>query len=136
MLDPKFARYIGLPFTPTGDSLDGINCWNLHCLILKECCGVELPTYRSLYKDAKDARGIKDAVAHAEQSGCWKRNVSAPKIYDLVLLRVRGFPWHIGTYIGDRTMINANEGACSCLERVDGMKWANNVLGYWRHEKQ
>lgn len=133
MIQKRYTRYIGIPFDSGGGDLSGTNCWGLHQIILRECAGIEVPTYESMYRDSKDAPGIKSAVRSAEESGRWIRNLDEPEELDLVLLRVRGFPWHIGTYVGDKFMINANEGAASCLERVDSVKWKGSILGYWKY---
>ena len=105
---------------------------NLHRLILREQCGIHLPAYNSLYDNAEDATGIKRCVEFAKNSGEWKQRLNGSKeIFDLVLLRVRGYPWHIGTYAGEDKMVNSNKHVSSCVESLTGLKWANNVLGYW-----
>ena len=94
--------------------------------------GIDIPT-PDTFKDAQDPTGIKKTVDNARKTREWmpRVNGSQAEIFDLVLLRVRGYPWHIGTYIGEGRMINSNRHADSCIESLTGLKWVNNVLGYY-----
>ena len=129
------SDYVGIPFQDDGDSRDGINCWNLYRLVLSEQCKVELPSYAEVYKDAKDSLGIRRGVNAAQASDSWLERPFTPEPYDLVLLRVCGFPWHVAVYAGDYKMLSARRGSNSCIERIDSLIWKNNILGFWFYVK-
>ena len=136
-MDPVLNKFIGIPFVPAGDSLSGFNCWNLYRAIIKEMTGRDnLPSYADYYKDSNDKEGIELAVGVATCLEPSWRNICSLDVrpYDLVLLRIAGAPWHVGTYVGDKFMIHTRKGVASCMERIDSGVWRSRVIGFWRYE--
>jgi cell wall-associated NlpC family hydrolase len=122
--------YIGLPFQAHGRDRAGVDCYGLYRLVLSEQLGIHLPEYLS-YDSITDRAGIAATVADAQEA-LWQEVTTAPRLYDLVLLRLYGLPLHVGLYLGDARMLHIEERICAAVERLDGPVWGRRVLGYWR----
>jgi probable lipoprotein NlpC len=121
--------YIGLPFLGHGRDRAGVDCYGLYRLVLSEQLGIQLPEYLS-YDSITDRAGIAATVADAQEA-LWQE-VNAPRLYDLVLLRLYGLPLHVGLYLGLGRMLHIEERICAAVERLDSPVWARRILGYWR----
>jgi lipoprotein Spr len=125
-----FNRYIGIPFRPRGRDWQGADCWGLHRLVVKEELGIELPEYTTYLgcQGPEATRTIMKAIPD------W---IVVPprqeKMFDLVLLRKRNLPSHVGTVIGKGWMLHTMEGVAACTQEYNGLVWANRVVGFLRH---
>ncbi len=52
---------------------------------------------------------------------------------DVVLLRLRGLPIHVGLVVARGWMLHVEAKVDSVLERFDGLEWRRRVLGTYRH---
>jgi len=121
--------FIGIPFEEKGRSRDGVDCWGLVWLIYKELYDKSLPLYTDLYSDTKD-RHI-GAVINEQLDDAWLR-VDNPQKGDIIILRMRGLPFHVGMVVDDKTMIHAEQDLGSVIENYKGLKWSKRVLGFYR----
>jgi cell wall-associated NlpC family hydrolase len=129
MLD--LDEYIGIPFKSKGRDRNGIDCWGLVRLIYRERLNIELPSYIDEYGHACSDDVIKVVAAHEKE---WAK-VGKERTWDLVLLRIKGMPRHIGIVIGRKVMIHIWSGIDSCTERYDSLLWRNRILGFYRYGK-
>jgi len=53
---------------------------------------------------------------------------------DVIILRVRGKPMHVGLVLGDRQMLHIEFGINSVLERYTGARWAERIFGFYRYK--
>lgn len=121
-----YSSYIGIPYAETMES-EGLNCWQLCEKILIEVFGTRPPNYH-YYGDFKNVGPV--FVSALEQ---WKKieyeNRSAG---DLVLLRMSGYPIHLGIVISDKIMIHTLKQVGSRAEDYTCFKWKNRVIGFYR----
>jgi cell wall-associated NlpC family hydrolase len=124
------ARYIGLPFRSLGRDQSGLDCWGMVYLVYREVFAHEVPQYAD-YGDAYDIEEI-GALIRGEIVTRW-REVSHERLGDVILLRVKGQPCHVGVVIARGKFLHSFEGTQSCVERYDNLKWGRRKLGFYRY---
>ena len=124
--------YIGLPFKPHGRDRNGVDCWGLVRLVLAERFAVNLPSYADGYGSTEDARDIGRLIRG--ELNPWRPVPSgAEQPGDVVLLRLMNQPMHVGLVVDPGWMLHIEEGIDACLERYDGARWRQRVLGLYRY---
>lgn len=127
------AAAIGVPFKDHGRAFDGWDCYGLVCVAYREVLGIELPTYDGEYLTANDRGEVEGLVLSGKQA--WERIVY-PTEMSVVSLRVQNRECHLGLVLGSRHMLHVHAGIETCLERVDGTRWAHRIEGFYRHAGQ
>ncbi|MBE3605150.1 C40 family peptidase [bacterium] len=61
------------------------------------------------------------------------REAAPEQLGDVILLRVRGQPCHVGVVVARGKFLHAFEGTRSCVERYDGLKWRRRIMGFYRY---
>lgn len=132
------GHYIGLPFKVRGRKIDGLDCWGLVRLVIAEQAGVLLPAFEKNYDGISTKLDAEKIGAHirstAGNTDCW--DPIAPgqeKIFNVIVLRMRGQPMHVGIVIDDGLMLHIEHGANSCIEKYHGMRWKDLIYGFYRH---
>lgn len=136
---PKWVdQYIGIEFSEKGMTRDGLNCWGLVRLILREQFHVRgLPDYAEHYAGTRDT----DALARLfsdESEKDWVRiggpgDLRGVGIGDVPLYRVGRMPSHVGLIVAPATMIHIEQGIDSVLTPFSGLEWGRRLLGVFRH---
>jgi cell wall-associated NlpC family hydrolase len=127
------SEFIGVPYLKDGRTLDGADCIGLVTLAFRTC-GRELPPYNGagwtgLGKD-REALG-QDAMSFASNFTEIAAGKELP--YDGVLLRMAGYPIHVGLVVCDGLMLHTERGCDSALESYrDHLRWANRIEGFFR----
>lgn len=121
--------YVGIPFKEKGRDENGLDCWGLVRLWYDKELGIELPSYIDAYQTTNDIE-ITETIKK-EQAIKWEL-VDTPKRGDVVLLKIKGLPWHVGIYLGDNRMLHVEQGCDSIIEKLGRSKWKNRILGYYR----
>ncbi|MFN3827780.1 MAG: C40 family peptidase [Micavibrio sp.] len=129
------SGYIGIPFAEKGRDRDGCDCWGLVRLVLQDIYGVkDLPAYTETYSDTKDTENLP-RVYETEAERDWIRIDADQELPgDVVLMRIRAVPMHVGVVIAKGWMIHVCEGIDSTRERYDGLEWRSRIIGYFRHK--
>lgn len=125
--------YKNIPFKDRGRDENGVDCWGLVALILKNECGIEVPSYIDDYDNTEERDKLAGLIAE-ERAKLWE-SVDKPQPFDVIVLEMRGVPMHVGIVIGDRLMIHCSKGVGVSVEDYTGMKWRYNVLGFERWRK-
>ncbi len=122
-------------FKPRGRDRAGIDCWGIVYLYYKEILNIDLPSYTDLYS-ASDIRNYEHLHSiFKTEVPLWQLvDIAIPA--DVVLLRLRGRPIHVGLVIEPGRMLHIEEGIDICEERYDGIKWKNRVIGVHRYKPQ
>jgi cell wall-associated NlpC family hydrolase len=127
------ARYVGRPFADGGRDLDGVDCWGLVRLILREQYSLELPSYAGAYPSASERSEVSTLVAASVPELGW---IPARPPYlagDGVVLRVENRPWHVGLMLNDDDFIHVMPSGTSLIESITGLRWGRRIVGVYRH---
>jgi cell wall-associated NlpC family hydrolase len=129
----SWAReYVGIPFADLGRTrADGLDCWGLVRLVLRERTGVELPSLTCEYASTRDER-VLSAVVLRQRPLVNAESVDEPAIGDIVLLRLRGLLSHVGVYVGGGCMLHTRRRTGAVVEDLRSPLWARRVEGYYR----
>ena len=128
-------QYIGLPFKTCGRSREeGLDCWGLVRLIYKEQFSIDLPSYNDEYNDSHN--NLQTSSTIQKHWGEWlKVPLEEARPGDVIVLRLSGFPTHVGLVIGNNKMLHIIEGTDSVIEDYQSRLWEKRVLGIFRHER-
>ena len=126
------GRYIGLPFLARGRDRRGLDCWGLVRLALAEQFALQLPCFAKDYAHATDSEKIA-TVARGEIPR-WRAIAPGDEaLGDVIVLRLRGVPMHVGLVIGDGQMLHIEASINSAIERYTGLRWRDRVEGFYRY---
>lgn len=130
--------YIAVPFKTHGRDRAGCDCWGLVRLVYAEQYGISLPDHAEAYRTA-DSRSTQDigAVIDAESAAHWRPvDKAQARDGDVIILRTKGHPLHVGLVVGRGQMLHVLSGANSVVEFFDGIKWKHRIIGFFRHESR
>lgn len=122
-------QYVGIPYKAGGRGYDGCDCYGLVRLVLKEQFGKDMPEYGDCISHGSDEshRLISD---HLPLVDAFRPDV--PRAGDVVVLKIRGLPSHVGVYLGGGKMLHTLAEHDSAIESVDSPKWVKRIEGYYR----
>lgn len=127
------GRYIGLPFEAHGRSRSGLDCWGLVRLALSEQFNVALPHYSGEYKSCTDTDGISALIER--EALLWAPvRPGGEKTGDVIVLRLKGLPVHVGLVLGGRQMLHVEQGIDSAIESYTSPRWKDRIFGFYRYE--
>ena len=139
--------YVGLPYKPLGRNRDGIDCYGLVRLVLKEQCGIDLPSYsseadRSGFRDDDpthpEGREVRAQVI-ADQitmNGFYSVERDTLRPFDLLITRTYGDPIHIGLVVRPTLMLHTYGGSSattSVIVDYSSPDWASRIIRCVRH---
>lgn len=132
MIESWTNDYICVPFEEKGRERSGVDCWGLVRLIYKEKLGIELPSLL-FYKNTTDRPTIKKI--YEEESGShWKQiPFGEEKEYDVIVLRMMGFPMHVGIVLQGGFMIHCLKGSGTVIVNYLDKQWIKRIVGFYRH---
>jgi hypothetical protein len=125
-------KYVGIDFVDKGRDLSGADCWGLGKLILEKEKNLIVPSYLD-YIDTEDIKNINQLISQHSVVDWIK--VEEEKEFDFVLMRMRGFPAHVGVVVKPGLMIHTEKGLNACLEDYKCSKWSRRIIGFYRHKK-
>lgn len=124
--------YIKIPFGDKGRDRKSCDCWGLVRLIYRDRLGIELPELLD-YSDTLDGKNISQ-LCRQEASSHW---VSIPhgeeKPFDVIVLKVMGFPMHIGVVCANGFMIHCLKGSNTVVVPYNGVIWKKRIAGFYRY---
>jgi cell wall-associated NlpC family hydrolase len=124
-------NYLPIPFVPHGRSKEGVDCWGLVCLIYADHFGIQLPSYSEV--DWKDGEAVARSVKEQQQAEWAEVDAKDRREFDVILLRIKGLPWHVGVVLNQRQFIHIDPSRGVCVESFNSIHWKNRILGYFRH---
>ena len=130
MSGKNFDGYVGISFAEKGRDRSGCDCWGLVRLVLREQFGQDLPDLSDGYATTKDADSIL-SLYEGEKSN-WQR-VTDGQAGDVIVLRIKGRPTHVGIVIEPGRMLHVDRGIDAATERYDGPHWRSRVEAIYRH---
>ena len=128
---PKWCNdYVGMPFVDRGRDKSGCDCWGLVRLVLHERFNIAVKCFADDYRDAKDGDSISKICVTEKE--LWSK-VDKPKAGDVILLLIKGLPWHIGIVVDPPWMLHVERGADAVMEKYDNLMWRNRIEGFYRY---
>lgn len=120
-----------VPFVPGGRSRDGLDCWGVVWLAHKEYYGNQLYSGTEEYEphDIKNYEKLGSLV-NKYLPGWSKVDKSQPG--DVLLMRLRGRPIHVGLIISEGVMLHIEHGIELCVEKYGNTVWKNRIVGIYR----
>lgn len=122
-------KYLNIPFKDKGRDETGVDCWGLVYLYYINEYNVKLDDHCDAYENTQDL-SIADRV-DKETETTWQQIIT-PQSGDVVLVRMRNRPMHVGIYCGDGLMMHIEENNTPTIEKLGSIKWSKRVLGYYR----
>jgi cell wall-associated NlpC family hydrolase len=127
------GHYIGLPFHEHGRDRSGLDCWGLVRLVMAEQFNIALPSHAHEYERTTAVDKISALIER--ESVKWKIIATGQETCgDVVVLRVRGKPMHVGLVLGDKHMLHIERGINSVIERYTGPHWSERIAGIYRYK--
>lgn len=123
-------NYVGIPFLNLGRTREGVDCWGLVKLIMREQFNLELSDFK--YADAGNRIESERLFANADELQNWYQ-VTEPLIGDLVALRIFGNVCHFGICAGSRYFLHSLYGLDSALDSLDSARWNRRIYAIYRH---
>jgi len=142
---PSWAgRYVGAPFKIDGASLDGLDCWGLCHLVLKEQAHIDTPTYieetTSKIDGTSRLLGVSKIVSHAVDGNVWTE-VKEPKIFDCLLMaaltgdeRARRVPSHVGMMLSAKHVLHVWKETDSVIIPITHPMVRSKIIAFYRHK--
>lgn len=131
-------KYESAQFKVKGRGPDEFDCWGLVKEIYKNDHPekIILPSYIECYETTTlkdDKIKISDTILQEQQIKWCK--VDKPQPFDVVVLKIAGFPMHVGIVIRKGVMIHCTQGINVAIEKYTSMRWDNKVMGFYRYEQ-
>lgn len=136
MLPTWAASWVGLPYAELGRGPHGFDCWGLVAAVQREVFCRTVPRYDALTWPHGSPRSVTEAVgafAREEAAAQYDEVPDGSECEgDIVLLRMRGQPLHVGVVLGDGMMLHTDESEGSCVESYRGMLFGQRITGFYR----
>lgn len=125
-------KYMYIPFKEKGRDESGADCLGLMRIILKNECGIILPSYDDLYENTIHKESVSGAIDNVQKE--LFKTVVAPMPFDIAILRFCGLPMHIGIVTKKNFMIHCSKDIGVCHEKYTGMRWKDKIIGFVRYD--
>lgn len=123
-------KYVGLEFEDCGRG-PRYDCWGLVRHVYAEQFNISLPSYVGDYSSCADGTEI-ESLLRVERETVWVP-VETPDCGDVVILRIRGLPWHCGMMLDAQRFLHVARGVNACIDRLDSPRWERRIDGLYRH---
>lgn len=130
---PWADQYVGLPFLWNGYDRDGIGCYGLVALVLREQFGIDMPRH----DDIADMLAAGSEAQVPEVPG-W-REIDITDAVPGDVLHMKGMnngkivPMHIGVFVSHRHVLHIEQEVGSCIIDIGVRKHQWRAIGVHRH---
>lgn len=125
-------KYIGLPFRDHGRSINGVDCWGLVQLVMREQNNIELPDYGET--SALDLEAVAKMVAQESAIDPWvpviPHNV---QMFDVVVMHRRREPVHVGIMVNKFMVLHIEKKTDSVLMPLSDARISFRYPRFYRH---
>ena len=125
-----WTKYVGIPFEDKGRTTLSVDCWGLVRLVYKIEKEIDLPSYDECYDHTNDVSKIDSHIKN-EWAMSWS-HPDAPESFDIIILKRRGVPMHVGIVTRPGFMLHCEQGAGTVHEKYTSMRWENKLMGFAR----
>jgi hypothetical protein len=135
MIPAWVADYVNIPFKNKGRDRTGADCYGLCRLVALEHDGVLMPSYLDQYEDANYER-----TAHivSDLSRLDFIKVPNPEVGAMVVLLVKGLPWHVGRIVSEdfHFLHTMRRLGSSVIEQLYTLTWPESkIVGFYRYAR-
>jgi len=125
--------FIGIPYRDGGRDYTGADCWGLVWLYYRDELGVDLPPLAGAYQN--DDRKRISQLTDETMPLVGARKVDVPIDGDIVLMRMRGMPTHVGVYVSPGMVLHTHRRTDSVIQRIDSLSLRSRIEGYYRVDR-
>lgn len=130
MTTRKWETYVGIPFKDFGRGCDGVDCWGLVRLVLKNECNIEVPSYGEI--SASDLVKVTETISGESSFDPWHPvEPHEVKAFDVALMR--GRPMHVGIMVSNEHLLHVEEKICTVLLPITHPSIERRIIGFRRH---
>lgn len=127
-------QYVGLQFKNRGRTKEGVDCWGLVRLVYDEQFSIQLPSYEDEYESSYNVKETGDAIT--EHSKEWSPiEKGTEREGDVIVIRLAGFPTHVGIIVEKGKMLHIIEGTDATIESYERRLWQKRIVGFFRHKE-
>lgn len=105
-------KYVGIPFLDHGRDHNGLDCWGLVRLVLREQKGIDVPSYGET--SALDLATVAGIVDRASAMEPWIR-VTNIEPFDVAVMYRRQNPIHIGIMVTKDLLLHIEQKTAAVL---------------------
>jgi cell wall-associated NlpC family hydrolase len=130
------SRYVGIRYVDGGRDIgkdSGLDCYGLCIALYADLFDIHLPDYAHITAD-KCGNESCSKLLHGSATYQDFDQVDTPKFGDLIILRSKGTPLHIGFVLDNTNMLHCNTGTGSVIESFRSIRWKNKISGFYRHK--
>lgn len=121
------TQYIGIDYRAPDEDGDGLHCWELVELFMRNELGLVPPAI-----EFKDSNKKATPVFMRELEKWQEVEIGDEQVGDLVLFNMMGVYSHCGIILDDMRMLHILAGRNSVIERYDTPQWCKRLIGFYR----
>ncbi len=132
-----YIKYFRIPFKEKGRDFNGVDCYGLVFLFLKEEFGIVMPDYLELdYKIGTLGKDGKKYIERYEKDkpilSIYNKVDPPPKPFDILVFKnVAGIATHIAIYIGNNKILHTIRNRNPSITEYNNF-WKNRLYGIFR----
>lgn len=124
------SKYVNIPWTNRGRTMEGFDCYGQLRMVLLNEVGIELTPHTSI-----NSLAVLQVNSLIEEARPEWVEVLYPKEFDVVLMGTTDMPYHVGVYIRDGMFLNTEKNKPSYVARVTDPAIKHKIHGYYRHRQ-
>lgn len=132
-------KYEHIPFMDHGRGADGVDCYGMGYLVLKEEANVIIPTMVDLYEGIEDVKTIKKIILEeTSENGDWVSiEPGKEQEFDFVICRIIGLPIHVGIVTRKGWMFHTIDGVGASEVQYTKGEWrtSGKIIGFYRRKE-
>jgi cell wall-associated NlpC family hydrolase len=127
--------YADIPYVNNGRNEHGVDCWGLVRLFYRKEFSIILPSYTEDYSSPEERIEVSNAIKKHKVD--WTEIPQGEEAFgDVIILRLAGYPLHIGVVISTGIMLHTLKKVGTCTEEYTSSKWKNRIFGFVRHKER
>ncbi|RLC19825.1 MAG: hypothetical protein DRH56_10895 [Deltaproteobacteria bacterium] len=120
-------KYIGMEFKDPE-----FTCWDLVVKVYREVFNINLNDFSSEYEKVT-SRVVPDIILR--EALRWQELTQGDeKTGDIIVLRVKQHPWHVGIVVSPGIMLHCEQKTNTCIEKYMGLTWGKKIIGFYRYD--
>lgn len=122
------GKYLGVKYKFNGDTLQGLDCINLCCLVAKDC-GLYIPNVNYSRRNLVDYHLLLNQ--ERVKTSLWQE--VEPQEHALAVFRVNGEIRHVGYMLNSTDFIHIMDKSSVTVESINSVLWRNKLVGCYKY---